>query len=54
MSVYKGIFWYVPNEKKLITVKVKCDRNGVALEDVDYSSKSGENFNHKAEWAKFF
>jgi len=42
-----------PNEKRLITVKVKCDRNGVALEDADYSSKSGENFNHKAEWAKF-
>lgn len=40
MSVYKGIFWCVPNEKRLITVKVKCDRNGVALEDADYSSKS--------------
>lgn len=53
MSVYKGIFWYVPHEKRLITVKVKCDRNGVALENANYSSKSGENFNHKAEWAKF-
>ena len=53
MSVYKGIFWYVPHEKRLITVKVKCDRNGVALENANYSSKSGENFNHKAEWEKF-
>lgn len=43
MSVYKGIFWYVPNDKKLITVKVKCDRNGASLEDADYSSKIDEN-----------
>ena len=37
----------------LITRKVICDENGNALEAVEYSSKSGDNFNHKAEWARF-
>ncbi len=50
--LYKGIFWYNPIEKKLIVKKVACDRNGIAVEEVEYSSKSGDNFNHKAEWAK--
>lgn len=49
MNLYKGIFWYVPDEKQLITVKVACDENGNALQPVDYSSKAGENFSHKAE-----
>lgn len=51
----KGIFWCTDWESEhphLITVTVKCDPNGVALEPVEYSSKSGENFNHKAEWDK--
>ncbi len=52
MSIYKGIFWYVPGEHKLIAVKVACDENGNALENTNYSSKSGENFNHKIEWNK--
>ena len=52
MKIYKVIFWYNPTEKKLIVKKVACDHNGVALEPVEYSSKSGDNFNHKAEWAK--
>ncbi len=52
MSLFKGIFWYVPDDKRLITVKVACDENGKALQHVDYSSKSGENFNHKAEWTR--
>ena len=50
--MYKGIFWYDPSEKKLIVKKVACNRDGVALEEVEYSSKSGDNFNHRAEWAK--
>ena len=50
--MYKGIFWYEPSEQKLIVKKVACDRNGLALEPIEYSSKSGDNFNHKAEWAK--
>lgn len=52
MQVCKGIFWYEPNEHKLFTVKVRCNEKGIALEPVVYSSKSGENFNHKVEWAK--
>ena len=48
--MYKGIFW-LKNEE-IVTVKVRCDGEGNALEDCIYSSKSGENFNHKAEWAK--
>ncbi len=53
MQICKGIFWYEPTEHKLFTVKVRCDENGVPLESVDYSSKSGENFNHKVEWDRF-
>ena len=52
MKLYKGIFWYDPKRRMLITKKIACDENGVALEAVEYSSKSGDNFNHKAEWAK--
>ena len=33
----------------LITKKIACDENGVALEAVEYSSKSGDNFNHEAK-----
>ena len=33
-------------------VKALCDRDGTALQPVRYSSKSGENFNHKAEWER--
>ena len=52
IKIYKGIFWYNPTKKKLIVKKVKCNSDGVALEHVEYSSKSGNNFNHKAEWSK--
>lgn len=52
MHICKGIFWYIPCEHKLISAKVACDENGNALEKVNYSSKSGDNFNHKTEWSK--
>ena len=52
MSLFKGIFWYVPGEHELIAIKVKCDNKGLAQEHINYSSKSGENFNHKTEWLK--
>ena len=52
IQIYKGIFWYNPTQKKLIVKKVKCNSDGVALEHVEYSSKSMSNFNHKAEWSK--
>lgn len=55
----KGIFWcYVlcpaddKQENKLLTVMVDCDISGKTLENVEFSSKSGENFNHKSEWEK--
>ena len=57
--MFKGIFWcyvicfdfdmYTHN---LITVKVHCDGNGNPLEKADFSSKSGDNFNHRIEWDK--
>lgn len=57
--MFKGIFWnymswfddemYVP---VILPIKVKCDINGNALEKIEFSSKSGDNFNHKAEWEK--
>lgn len=52
-SFYKGVFWYVPGTKELIVKKVACDNNGMALELTEYTSKSGDNFNHKIEWSKF-
>lgn len=52
MTLYKGIFWYDPSQGRLIVKKVACNENGAALEAVEYSSKSGDNFNHQAEWAK--
>ena len=52
IQIYKGIFWYNPTKKKLIVKKVACNSNGEAIEHVEYSSKSGNNFNHKAEWSK--
>lgn len=52
MQLYKGFFWYNPANDLLIVKKVACDKDGIALDAVEYSSKSGDNFNHKAEWAK--
>lgn len=51
----KGIFWLITNqsgEKELLCIKVACDAMGDPKEQVMFSSKSGENFNHKAEWSK--
>lgn len=51
----KGIFWckdYDTDFPLLITVAVPCDINGLPNETVAFSSKSGENFNHKIEWSK--
>ena len=47
----KGIFWIINNE--LFSVTVECDITGTPLEFVEFSAKSGNNFNHKAEWEKF-
>ena len=52
-NFYKGVFWYVPDKEELIVKKVACDNNGMALELTEYTSKSGDNFNHKIEWSKF-
>lgn len=51
----KGIFWckdFNTPYPKLITVSVSCDKNGFSDEIITFSSKSGENFNHKAEWTR--
>lgn len=50
-SFYKGVFWYVPGKEELIVKKVACDNNGMALELTEYTSKSGDNFNHKIEFS---
>lgn len=52
----KGIFWctnFDTEHPKLITVSVACNKNGDAMEPVQFSSKSGSNFNHKLEWERF-
>lgn len=46
----KGIFWYI--DGKIVSKNVICNESGRAFEMCEYSSKSGDNFNHKAEWAK--
>ena len=55
----KGIFWVfiTVNDDceeipEIESVSVGCDLNGNALEEADYTSKSGDNFNHKMEWEK--
>lgn len=55
----KGIFWwnmiYCDDDMyyyNVYPVMVECDINGNPLEEVEFSSKSGENFNHKIEWKK--
>ena len=47
----KGLFWLV--DGVLVCVKAACDASGKAAQPCDFSSKSGENFNHRIEWAKF-
>ncbi len=47
---YKGIFWRIDGE--LVCRKVRCDETCAPLEPAEFTSKSGENFNHKAEWVK--
>lgn len=51
----KGVFWVVNDveEIKLISVTVECDIDGSSLDsEVEFSSKSGDNFNHRVEWSK--
>ena len=51
----KGIFWcdsFGRDSPHLIVVSVKCDADGKSDSPIDFSSKSGQNFNHKAEWQK--
>ncbi len=48
--VYKGVFWWI--EDRLFCQKTRCDKSGAPLDTVEFSSKKGDNFNHKAEWKK--
>lgn len=51
----KGIFWCANFDTEcpeLITVSVACDKNGDSKELVRFSSKSGNNFNHRPEWER--
>ena len=51
----KGIFccdFFGRDSPHLIVVSVKCDADGKSDRPIDFSSKSGQNFNHKAEWQK--
>ena len=50
----KGIFWMLPEDGgTVLKVSVPCNEAGESLDQtVCDSSKSGENFNHKAEWEK--
>lgn len=49
----KGIFWctkFDAESTELITVSVVCDKDGDSQEPVQFSSKSGNNFNHRIGW----
>lgn len=50
----KGIFWLIQEneEEYILSVKVQCDKFGETHEKAVYSSKSGDNFNHKVEWER--
>ena len=52
----KGLFWFIDRNAdppKFITVSADCDATGNALDStVHFSSKSGANFNHAAEWQR--
>ncbi len=50
MPLYKGIFWYI--NEQLFCIKAACDNTGRIIDNVELSSKSGRNFNHKIEWSK--
>ena len=50
MRIYKGIFWWI--DDRLICRKVLCDKDGLPLETTEFTSKNGDNFNHKAEWER--
>lgn len=55
IRIKKGVFGvrnYSNDRAELIAVCVSCDKDGNAIEPVEFSSKSGENFNHKLEWKK--
>lgn len=51
----KRIFWcanFDTEFPELITVSAVCDKNGNSKEPVQFSSKSGNNFNHRLEWER--
>lgn len=51
----KGVFWCVGHKSdalRLIIVSAECSATGESDPSVVYSSKSGDNFNHKIEWQK--
>lgn len=51
----KGIFWcanFDTEFPELITVSVACDKNGNSKEPAQFSSKSGNSFNHRLEWER--
>ena len=51
----KGIFWCANFDTEcpeLITVSAACDKNGDSKELERFSSKSGNNFNHRPEWER--
>lgn len=50
----KGIFWMLPEDGgTVLKISVPCNAAGESLDPaVCFSSKSGESFNHKAEWER--
>ena len=47
--MYKGIFWLI--DGAICSIKTECSDDGAPVSpDTQFSSKSGNNFNHKAEW----
>ena len=50
----KGVFWITERDPvRMIAVSIPCDADGKSLDgNTCYSSKSGENFNHRIEWER--
>ena len=51
--MYKGFFWYSPNEKKLISYKTECDRFGQELNVLEKSFDFDNENEVLSAWTSF-
>lgn len=50
--MYKGIFWYVPDEMNIILVKTECDENGDIIGDQEVPDYYFDDYYFLSEWTK--